>query len=274
MLLNRLRAVSSNNKQALMTDHKSSQSSSASSSIHNYTKPLPSFLASPRFKPFTFKGMPESSDPLISPTSILEPFSPRNPFCSHTFHLQSPKKILKLDSKNIGVALVCEHDDKQTPNKNNKMVLFGTKLEVLIPPPASFTIPASDSPNSPSDFGIKTKISQFSKSGFENSSNQIKFSPQVITRNVSMSDLELSEDYTCVISYGPNPKTTHIYDNYVLENFTCDNFKSSPKSFLSFCHSCDKKLEQKNDIFIYRGDEAFCSQECRYRKMVLDGIQS
>lgn len=216
MLRNKSRAVAS--KQALMTDHFTQSS--------NNTKQVPSF--------FGFKTMPES-EPVISPTSVLEPFSPqKNPFCSH--FPQNKHCWDKLDSKGICVALIAD-DKKATTSK--KMVLFSTNLRVQIPPPAN-----NAAPKSPADFGIKTKTPQFSRSGFGNSA-------QVFTGSVSMRELELSEDYTCVISYGPNPKTTHIYHNCVLENCSLSD-RSPNSSFLSFCHTCKKKLEQKNDIFIYR----------------------
>ncbi|CAN1246712.1 FCS-Like Zinc finger 8 [Linum grandiflorum] len=68
--------------------------------------------------------------------------------------------------------------------------------------------------------------------------------------------MELSEDYTCVISRkGTNPKTTHIFDNCVVENYFClssENSMNDSRDFLSFCYTCKKSLEQKRDIFIYR----------------------
>ncbi|CAI0400778.1 unnamed protein product [Linum tenue] len=69
--------------------------------------------------------------------------------------------------------------------------------------------------------------------------------------------MELSEDYTCVISRGANPKTTHIFDNCVVENYfgvSEDSGSAVPdnKNFLSICYTCKKSLEQKGDIFIYR----------------------
>lgn len=92
--------------------------------------------------------------------------------------------------------------------------------------------------------------------------------------SLSASEIELSEDYTCVISHGPNPKTTHIYGDCILETLSDDlnNFGKSgdeeigalqpfPNSedsnlfsndFLSFCYSCNKKLEEGKDIYIYR----------------------
>ncbi|XP_043721383.1 FCS-Like Zinc finger 14-like [Telopea speciosissima] len=39
--------------------------------------------------------------------------------------------------------------------------------------------------------------------------------------------------------------------------------------FLSSCHLCRKKLHGK-DIYMYRGEKAFCSPECRYQQIVTD----
>ncbi|XP_006355797.1 uncharacterized protein [Solanum tuberosum] len=33
-----------------------------------------------------------------------------------------------------------------------------------------------------------------------------------------LDEMESSEDYTCVITHGPNPKTTHIFDNCIIES--------------------------------------------------------
>ncbi|XP_031261080.1 FCS-Like Zinc finger 10-like [Pistacia vera] len=105
---------------------------------------------------------------------------------------------------------------------------------------------------------------------------------------LSGSEIELSEDYTCVISHGPNPKTTHIYGDCILEghsnelmNNICkgevketEGVKSSTTpypsvDFLSFCYTCRKKLEGK-DIYIYRGEKAFCSFDCRSQEISID----
>ncbi|CAN0876218.1 FCS-Like Zinc finger 8 [Linum grandiflorum] len=76
----------------------------------------------------------------------------------------------------------------------------------------------------------------------------------------SPSEMELSDDYTCVISRGPNPKTTHIFDDCIVDSrcgvFT---FNSSEKeasypseSFLNSCDDCGKSLGQRKDICMYR----------------------
>lgn len=108
--------------------------------------------------------------------------------------------------------------------------------------------------------------------------------PKLFTGSISPREMELSEDYTCVISYGPNPKKTHIFDNYVVEScgngFTASRREAgfseeqpswrSSEDFLSFCHGCRKSLGQGKDIFMYRGERAFCSDECRQIEMMSD----
>ncbi|XVE88932.1 hypothetical protein DITRI_Ditri19aG0109700 [Diplodiscus trichospermus] len=96
-----------------------------------------------------------------------------------------------------------------------------------------------------------------------------------IRESLSAHEIELSEDYTCIISHGPNPKTTHIFGDCILEchNNELTNFDKKPEpgtqvfqlskssetstpfpsdEFLSVCHSCKKKLEKDEDIYIYR----------------------
>ncbi|CAF2136857.1 unnamed protein product [Brassica napus] len=93
------------------------------------------------------------------------------------------------------------------------------------------------------------------------------------------------EDYTLVTSHhGPSGTcSTRVYDKDGIECFASkineerrerlfvvDVGTESPKNtpefqglgFLNSCYLCRKKL-QGQDIFIYRGEKAFCSTECR-----------
>ncbi|KAF4370028.1 hypothetical protein CsatB_007776 [Cannabis sativa] len=112
--------------------------------------------------------------------------------------------------------------------------------------------------------------------------------------SLSASEIELSEDYTCVITHGPNPKTTRIYGDCILEAHSNDSSNSvmkeynkdiglrelikDPKisvpfpsdNFLSICNHCKKKLAADKDIYIYRGEKAFCSLECRSLEILID----
>uniref|UniRef100_A0A7N0U8K9 FLZ-type domain-containing protein n=1 Tax=Kalanchoe fedtschenkoi TaxID=63787 RepID=A0A7N0U8K9_KALFE len=112
---------------------------------------------------------------------------------------------------------------------------------------------------------------------------------------ISAADVELSEDYTSVTSHGPNPKTTRIYSDGTLERHSifpnastsgltinmgqrnsalypvtkCASVTDSlpSKNFLSACNNCGKRLDG-GDIFMYRGEKAFCSLECRESEIV------
>ncbi|KAK2371447.1 FCS-Like Zinc finger [Trifolium repens] len=106
--------------------------------------------------------------------------------------------------------------------------------------------------------------------------------------SLSAKEIELSEDYTCIISHGPNPKRTHIFGDCILE---CDNnnftefsknkesaFRSSqesaPRHFdstaMNFCYSCNKKIDDEEDIYAYSGEKAFCSFKCRSEEILAE----
>ncbi|XP_062198327.1 FCS-Like Zinc finger 10-like [Phragmites australis] len=110
--------------------------------------------------------------------------------------------------------------------------------------------------------------------------------------SVSASEIEQSEDYTRIIARGPNPKTTHIFGDCILEPLTvgesdetamevkegasesywvvkCAAEAAAREDFLSSCFTCKKKLEG-NDIYIYRGEKAFCSANCRDQEILIE----
>uniref|UniRef100_A0A0E0KUF9 FLZ-type domain-containing protein n=1 Tax=Oryza punctata TaxID=4537 RepID=A0A0E0KUF9_ORYPU len=41
---------------------------------------------------------------------------------------------------------------------------------------------------------------------------------------------------------------------------------------LDACALCTKQLTRDSDIFMYKGDTPFCSEECRYEQMQLDAV--
>lgn len=235
MLRNRSRAVTG--KQVLMTDHHHTASQSSSSS--SYTKPVQnSFFGSPRFK--VFASIVDQS--LISPTSVLDSksfFSLQIPFSNSdpppkkpNFFLNNIQKFSGPTKKPIGLALIEEKHDDSKPSKS---VIFSAKLRVLIPPPP----PVLDSAVDGGGGGLMT-----------------------------VKEMEVCEEYTCVRRHGPNAKITHIFDNFVVKNFVdCDSekfsmadlnakkkkkIKNNTNDFLSFCYTCKNNLELTNDIYIYR----------------------
>ncbi|XP_057783421.1 FCS-Like Zinc finger 8-like isoform X2 [Salvia miltiorrhiza] len=249
----------------------------------NYRQPLSSIFTSPRlFTSFVSKGSLETES-LTSPTSIMDtkPFCVlKNPFKSET---NSPKPECKnhwdkLEWRGVSLglidALIDENSQSNVSKHDSRMVLFGSQLRIHVPPlPPSVASP-TDSPKSPCDFGIKTRHSHVGSPSPSPSTN-FRRSPFGSINSgglssLSASEMELSEDYTCVISYGPNPRTTHIFDDCIVESccgvvkfsesrkenafFSMNHSMSYPsESFLSFCYSCKKNLGQGKDIYMYSG---------------------
>lgn len=256
MLKKSSRPVSS--KQGLMADPLSLPLPAA-----NYTKApnSPLFPLSPRLLVgFSPKGYSDI-DSAMSPTSILEtkPFAPTsNPF----FAERKPRKPLMESTQEtkryqkqqpVGLGIVDELKKQSKPE--SRMVLFGSQLKIQIPSISPNGV--AESPvNSPIEFGVKNKESQLSLF-----SPAARRAPPVslVSGCLSASEMEMSEDYTCVIAHGPNPRTTHIFENCVVESCG-DGFaamtpgKESRVSddFLAYCRACKKKLGQGKDIFMYR----------------------
>ncbi|XP_059632493.1 FCS-Like Zinc finger 8 [Cornus florida] len=308
MLRKRTRTTS---KQALMADYGSIQSPT-----DKYRKPTSSILSSPSlFTSFATKVFTDTESLMMSPTSILDskPFSTlRNSFRSDSnTTTKAPKPesrshFDKLDSRKVGLgivdALIDEISDSKPSKPESRMVLFGSQLKIQIPPLPPSVLSPSESPKSPAGFGRRTRNSQpcsFSPAlsspaakkspfGSANSGLENPNSPRVFSGCLSASEMELSEDYTCVISRGPNPRTTHIFDDCIIDSFYGDVGSSAAsrkengfladrrpmsypsESFLSFCYNCKKNLGHGKDIYMYRGEKAFCSSECRYKEMMME----
>lgn len=259
-----------------------------SGSSEKHKKPASSFFSSPRlFTNFTPKGFHET-ETMMSPTSILDtkPFSGfKNPFWSETNSPRTPggehkRHWDKLDSKGVGLGLVDalvdeeRHGGEVSSKPETRMVLFGSQLKIQIPP-----LSPSESPKFVAEKGnSQMGSSSSSASGGANSQ-------RVFMGCLSASEMELSEDYTRVISHGPNPRTTHIFDNCIIESscfelgcsastqengYFVDHASYHSRSFLSVCFHCKRNLGQGKDIYIYRGERAFCSNECRYQGMLLE----
>lgn len=275
-----------------------------------------SLFSSPKL--FTTQKSFTDPDSLMSPTSILDSKSSfsalRNPFWSdYSTTTTTPPKTPRPDQKvhrPVGLGLVVVDDDSPTLNKesdsdpNSKsksksdpcpVVLFGSQLKIQIPlllhhhHHPSVTSPL-DSPISPADFGIKkspvhSSISPVFSPCSSSSAKKSPFGSSNSTRDfssLSISEMELSEEYTRVISRGPNPKTTHIFDDCVVVESSssssssyggcCNNLETSSKgnnnnsndfpisrsmsypseNFLSFCYKCKNNLGQGKDIYMYR----------------------
>lgn len=273
----------SNNNNTTLTSPTINSTVAAAAAAKNPTSP--SFFTSPRlFLPFSTKTYPNSPTSMNS-TSVSEanPFSTtvKNPFFSERKPNWSTAPSAANETKNlssnngeptpVGLGLVDALNDEKVDKKlkqESRMVLFGSPLRIQIPP----TQPMSPPPPSPIEFGVKNKSSQlalYSPVSRTPVSSIYVETPRHFVGSLSPREMELSEDYTCVITRGPNPRTTHIFDNCIVvkcnDGFVpsrkendgvsvdpVDPLKNGSDGFLSFCHACKKSLGQGKDIFMYR----------------------
>ncbi|XP_074556979.1 FCS-Like Zinc finger 15-like [Curcuma longa] len=63
------------------------------------------------------------------------------------------------------------------------------------------------------------------------------------------------------------------YTKIICKTSLVKNSSTSPfcsSAFLENCYLCQEKLQQGKDIYMYKGDRAFCSEECRRRQIFMD----
>eukprot|EP00253_Pinus_taeda_P006293 PITA_06293 len=137
------------------------------------------------------------------------------------------------------------------------------------------------SPTSPLD--VKTfsgiGITDFHENGLDVQSS----SPKQHSETISIgSPHGFTESHTCVISRGTGTECEIV--QYPVRNqngLGIWDVASPPRSyssvpvfsvgyFLSACCLCKRQLNHGKDIYMYRGDKAFCSVECRYQQILMD----
>ncbi|KAL0724478.1 hypothetical protein Bca4012_039077 [Brassica carinata] len=113
--------------------------------------------------------------------------------------------------------------------------MFGLKSNSL---PKNYAPPSSmSSDTDPLPCDSVTGVEEEHDSPRRSSSSPMDIiSSQAYSRSLSAREMALSEDYTCIISHGPNPKTTHIFGDCILD---CD----------------PKELETKDETEKTEGDD-------------------
>ncbi|XP_020571236.1 uncharacterized protein LOC110018306 isoform X2 [Phalaenopsis equestris] len=291
MLRKRGRTAPEEGRVELLGDLSSSCCFAADTSIKQKQRSSSFFSIPGLLVSFTGKSLAES-DSMKSPTSPLDYKLFSNLASSLIRSPKSPGR--SWDCSRVGLGLV---DSLKDENKN---ILLGSQMRIIK------TGNSKDRFNSFGEEQTETKNSTFSqlcssKSKLEEIGkvNSCSSDPmhKTLKPDFDVSSLELihsfmdsladCEDYTCIISHGPNPKTTHIFGDCILESsmiesqnskeneggFECivKGLSSLPLTyFLSFCCYCNKKLEENRDIYMYRGEKAFCSCNCRDQAILID----
>jgi hypothetical protein len=216
-------------------------------------------------------GSSEGPSTAMSPTSILETkqfcCSALPPFLSErslrrAHHADAPAAAP--EPAGVGLADVLRDHGDAKPGGGK--VVFGSQLRIQVPSGRAVELVSS-----PIEFGAKNRDAQLAVL-----SPARRFLPEVVSSPsarvfagaVAPGDMAMSEDYTCVISRGPNPRTRHIFDDCIVESCGDVLVEKMDKGagagagaggcaavasgFLSSCHACNKQLGYGSDIFIYR----------------------
>lgn len=267
MLRKRSRAAQEQGKGRLMSDLTTNFSIDCKSS---------SFFSVPGLL-VSLKGLSES-DSMRSPTSPLDYRIFSNLANSFIRSPRSPGR--SWDCSRVGLGLVDSLGDDNWPGySESKNILLGSQMRLI------------NIANSKKSLNLTGDDEQLETRG--STISQIDSSKLEVFDGF-MDCLSASEDYTCIISHGPNPKTTHIFGDRILESRVIESHKFGGKQgkeeagsrwiikgsanlspfpssdFLSSCDFCSKKLEEDRDIYMYRGEKAFCSSNCRDQVIIED----
>eukprot|EP00252_Welwitschia_mirabilis_P017233 TRINITY_DN3820_c0_g2_i1.p1 TRINITY_DN3820_c0_g2~~TRINITY_DN3820_c0_g2_i1.p1 ORF type:complete len:346 (+),score=56.86 TRINITY_DN3820_c0_g2_i1:1332-2369(+) len=213
----------------------------------------------------------------------------------------SPRPWQKKDSEGIGLGIVAALHCNNETNATADGAVHGSKLKVLVGSNQAIFSPQNQivSPRSPANlklpYALPTSLTNARPCSPIKSTQPIRndsFSHGFAEPSDS-DGMEHSESYTCVIKHGPNSSTKHIYtsggdretvhfsiqtkheyeawDSNPSASKSSRNFFHYPTAdFLSACYLCKRHLHPGKDIYMYGGDKAFCSVECRSQQILMD----
>lgn len=121
----------------------------------------------------------------------------------------------------------------------------------------------------------------------ESSSSVRKESDSVQLRRSMAVGLGILAEINCSAFNNRSPTSSNAYNvvmNSVLKStpkplisFSSDsttmNSKSTDYCFLKSCGLCNKKLSLDKEVYMYMGDQGFCSIECRNRQIYVDEMK-
>ncbi|CAD5193666.1 unnamed protein product [Musa acuminata subsp. malaccensis] len=107
------------------------------------------------------------------------------------------------------------------------------------------------------------------------------FSSSSSSSDGSLSTVEIQAGFSGCSSYVPSPPPS-CYGSAMLGSLSSlrprslffdgldDEEDDEPRHFLDSCSLCRKPLARNRDIFMYRGDMPFCSEDCRKEQIEID----
>jgi hypothetical protein len=149
-------------------------------------------------------------------------------------------------SQKVGLGLVDSLSDENRTPLGSRKVLLGSEMRI------TDTLTRKSSSTAPVQAGEAEQKDENMSDGLNGCI-------------MSLDDIVNSEVYTCVVSHGPNPRTTHIFGDRVLELEVEQLMSNSNESKgeeimpppvklgpMSFCCFCHERLREGKDIYIYQ----------------------
>ncbi|XP_058226920.1 FCS-Like Zinc finger 17-like [Rhododendron vialii] len=117
----------------------------------------------------------------------------------------------------------------------------------------------------------------------QRSENRFNFKPQRPQQRASVDDvglrilIEISQgksNFNIVVKkLTLKLKTKPTFPRNRIHTHHPMSFSHESNSFLKSCFLCTKELSLDRDVYMYKGDQGFCSVECRDRQIYLDEIK-
>eukprot|EP00249_Psilotum_nudum_P011768 c23368_g1_i3 orf=561-1517(+) len=249
--------------------------------LHEKPKPLTPFVG-PHRQVIGFNPISKDNDAVASPRSVLSNVGSSN------LHVKSPRSGLdvlystprpweKQGSDGVGLSIVaalstCEENPGNDETSNDLMIHTGVAVQGT---PLTNQQPSSS--HQTQRIPIALGPSRTSPPGHTQQ--------HLDTR---CRDEDMQDWFTCMAEYSreltDKHKPTLVLGATVDTGLPGSIFSAiSPASscneiscllpaidFLSSCFFCMRHLEPGKDIYMYRGDRAFCSVNCRYQQIVID----
>lgn len=179
-------------------------------------------------------------DAVRSPTSPLD----LKFFTGHGTKSPRSSSVDGSQGQKVGLGLVDSLNDENPTPLGSRKVLLGSEMRI------TDNLTRKSSSTAPVQAGEAEKKDANMSDGLNGSI-------------MSLDDIVNSEDYTCVVSRGPNPRTTHIFGDRVFEfefeqlvpsESNCEEIMPPPVKMgpMSFCCFCHEKLKEWKDIYMYQ----------------------
>ncbi|XP_076885798.1 FCS-Like Zinc finger 2-like [Bidens hawaiensis] len=109
----------------------------------------------------------------------------------------------------------------------------------------------------------------------ESATTRRPYFPEENTGLASISDIENPGFSTSITKPLYSPRKASLKNLSSLTSprsgrFSNTRFDEQPPHFLDACFLCKKTLGHNRDIFMYRGDTPFCSEDCRSEQIYID----